>query len=291
MNLPKISAKFETVTPAMADVWLATMVPNRKLKEATVAMYANDMANGSWLLSPQGIAFDDADHLFDGQHRLRGILRAQRPVTLLVLRGFPAKQDDFNTMDAVDCGAGRSLPDRLKLMGCHPGNPNLVCAVAKQIALAVMGKNNRSSKKISLANTLAVIDLWKAEITMVCRVIDRPGFSQIRNAEVVAALAIAAAVSPKRTQTLVETLASGAGLDRASPILELRNSYIAARCEERGEKLALCLSAVLCEWYKLTGREIHREENKKTAANYFREKQADRFAKVETLFRQAQPAA
>lgn len=281
---PKISARFELVGPELASQWLETMAPNRKLKEASVAMYANDMAMGNWALSPQGIAFDEHGECFDGQHRLRAVVRSGMTVALLVLRGFPESQEKCRTMDVVDCGAMRTLPDRLKLMGCYAGNPNLVCAIARQIALVVVGANSRAARRLSLATTLEIIGLWAEELGWVGPLLDTPAFRPGRNAGVATAWVLAAAVCPKRTREALGRFTSGAGLDAQSALLELRNALISGRTGESQQRVQLCLSALLCEWHKLPGNQIHKAANLSAADAFFRERQKERLEKVAELF-------
>lgn len=280
----KITSKVEMITPAKAAAYLSNMAPNRRPKEATVAMYANDMVNGEWLLSHQGIAFDVNGLLFDGQHRLLAIIRANVPAPILVLRGFPAKQTNINTMDTVDCGVGRSLGDRLRIMGCYAGNPNLACAVARQIAAAVMGPNCRASRKLSIANVLAIIAIWKDELGTVCQKVDRCGFGPMRNAYVVAAFTLACAAYPNKTRAAVDKLTTGAGLTEKSPLLELRTAFINDRAGDRSEKMFLCFSALLCEWHELAPKEMYKTANLELAADHFKSRQADRFDQVKKLF-------
>ena len=282
---PKITARFERIDPATATAYLATMGPNRKLKDSTVAQYANDMANGAWLLSPQGIAFDDAGVLFDGQHRLGAIVRAGLPVPVLVLRGFPARQQDLATMDAVDCGVTRSIADRLRLMTGRNLNPNLVAATVRHIVQFTMGRNRRACRKLSLSAVLAVADLWASQLAAVCKLVDRPGFTQIRKAEVVAAMTLCAAVCPNKTEKALSALVSGAGLAAGSPLLELRNAFLFGRVgDEPGDRLAACLSAILCEWLAIPGKQLFSAENRKAATTYILDRQGDRIPRLQALF-------
>ncbi|MEI6655778.1 MAG: hypothetical protein WCP45_13520 [Verrucomicrobiota bacterium] len=281
---PPITAKIEVVTPAKAKAWLETMSPNRKVKDSSVAMYASDMANGNWKISPQGIAFDDGKALFDGQHRLLAVIRCGLSVPLLVLRGFPTLQGKMKTMDVVDCGAIRSLPDRLKLMGCYAGNPNLVCAIARQIAMIAIGKNSRATRRISLATTLEIIGLWSAEITQVAVVLDRSTFRPGRNAGVAAAFVLAAATCPNKTRDALAQLSTGANLDHGSPLLELRNALISGRAGDNSDRAIYCLSALLCQWHKLPGSQVFKDANKAPAEKYFRDKNQARFDRLAKLF-------
>ena len=285
MSIPiRITCCIETVTPAKAHAWLLSMSPNRTVKEATVVMYASDMANGNWKLSPQGIAFDENKSLFDGQHRLLAVIRCGLAIPMLIIRGFPTTQGKMKTMDVVDCGAIRTLPDSLKLMGCYSGNPNLVCAIARQIVRLVMGAHARASRRISLASTLEIIGLWSSEITQVAAVLDRNDFRPGRNSSVAAAFVIAAATCPKKTAVSLTQLSTGANLDHGSPLLELRNALISGRAGENAERTSFCLSALLCQWHKMPGSQIFKDSNKAPAENFFREKQQDRFTRVAKLF-------
>jgi hypothetical protein len=111
----KVCFIFCLVTPELASDWLKHNRKNRRLKETTLEAYAMDMRNGAWLTTHQGIAFDAADNLTDGQHRLQGIVRSKRPVLLLISTGWPVESSKRKTMDAVDRGVNRSLADQLHL--------------------------------------------------------------------------------------------------------------------------------------------------------------------------------
>lgn len=101
-----IITKVVNVTPDMAREWLKANVHNRRVRPNVVDRYARDMADGKWMLTHQGIAFDKNGTLVDGQHRLLAICKANVPVTMMVTDGF-----DPDTMMIVDTNAGRTLAD------------------------------------------------------------------------------------------------------------------------------------------------------------------------------------
>ena len=280
---PKITACIESVTPAKAAEWLASMGRNRNVKEPSVAMYANDMVNGNWKISPQGIAFDEAGTLFDGQHRLRAVVRAGLAVPMLVLRGFPVEQGKMKTMDVVDCGVLRSLPDRLKLMGCYAGNPNLMCATARALAIFLMHRA-RAARRISLSTTLDIIAIWNAEFTQVMPVFDKANFKPARNATVAAAFVISAAVNLPLTLESLARLTSGANLAEGSALLELRNSLINGTMESGTLRTGLCLTALLCQQHSIPGAKIYKPANQEKAEKYFREKQSSKVLALTNYF-------
>ena len=280
----KITAKVETVSPKTAAAYLATMVANRKLKKDSVVQYANDMINGKWLVSPQGIAFDEEGRLFEGQHRLHAVIRADLSVPMLVLRGFPVRQSTLKTMDVVDGGVLRSLADRLKLMGAYHGNPNLGSAAARQIAAVVVGVNSRAARKVSLASTLEILSIWKREMHAVCSVLDRPLFKPFRNGPTVAAFSIAAVADLKLLDRDMGRLTTGANLDADSPLLELRNLHFSPVAWKDRECVTMILAALYCTWKGLPGKAFMKEPVRAEALEYFRAAQPARYAKVESLF-------
>lgn len=280
----KITASIENITPAMAEAYLATMVHNRSPKDATIAMYCNDMLNGKWLLSPQGIAFNQDKQLFDGQHRLKAIIRGGLTIPMLVLRGFPAKQETGNTMDVLDAGIGRSIADRLKLMGTHHGNPNLTSGAARQIAATIYGER-RANRKLSIAAVLEIHRLWKAEFNAVCKVMDNSRFRHCRNAFTVAAFTIAAKADIQKLDLDLGRYATGAGLEADSPLLELRELLLAGSGDVKPrEKTRLALSALYCAWHQLPAKAMRKPDTQAAALEYFRAAQPDRFEQVTKLF-------
>jgi len=280
---PKILATIKNVSPSMAREWLASMGRNRTVKQSSVAMYANDMVNGNWKLSPQGIAFDAEGRLFDGQHRLHAVRRAGVTVPMLVLQGFPVEQGKVKTMDIVDCGALRSLPDRLKLMGCYAGNPNLICSTARALAIFVM-HGSRAARRISLSTTMDIIAIWNSELAYIMPVLDKANFKPSRNAPVAAAFILSAAVNPSLTREYLGRLTSGANLEAASALLELRNALTNGTAAAGPSRTGLCITAILCQQQSVPGAKIYKAANQEKAETYVREKQSSKIKELTDLF-------
>lgn len=94
-----------TVTPEVAGKWLEhNYNGQRKISWNRVERYANDMREGRWQVTHQGVAFAPDGTLLDGQHRLWAIIQAEVPVALYVVRNADPK-----TYSVLDQGAGRSL--------------------------------------------------------------------------------------------------------------------------------------------------------------------------------------
>lgn len=107
-----VTAKVETITPEMAEKWLTTMVTNRTPSEARVLEYAIQIDEDKWSLNGESIKFDAQGRLFDGQHRLRACVLAEKPFRSLVARGM-----DEGAFKTVDTGKTRTHADMFSVAG------------------------------------------------------------------------------------------------------------------------------------------------------------------------------
>lgn len=105
-------SKFETITPAKAQKWLATMEQNRRVKRGNIIALTRAIENDEWVANGETIKFDEDGHLIDGQHRLLAVVEADKPIQSLVVRDLPAI-----SQETVDTGKARTLADTLKLRG------------------------------------------------------------------------------------------------------------------------------------------------------------------------------
>lgn len=110
--------KFEIidVTPEKASEWLTHGPHNpRPLKKFIIDKYAQDMRQGHWRLTHQGIAFNKDGQVIDGQHRLSAIIKSGKTAKMAVFRDV--EEDNF---DVMDIGALRTRSDILAIEGIPP---------------------------------------------------------------------------------------------------------------------------------------------------------------------------
>lgn len=103
----------EMVTPEKAAAYLEHNKNNRPVRRSRVQRYALLIQAGRWKASHQGIAFDEAGTLVDGQQRLEAIVLCGIGVEMLVTTGLP--KDSYKSFDS---GASRNDHDRL----CYAGH-------------------------------------------------------------------------------------------------------------------------------------------------------------------------
>lgn len=98
------------VTPEMAKKWLLENTGNRKIRMSHVRFLIDCLQRGEWIKTHQGIAFDNAGRLLDGQHRLTAISISGISAEMMVT--FDADPDTFA---AIDSGLKRSYAEILRI--------------------------------------------------------------------------------------------------------------------------------------------------------------------------------
>ena len=104
-----------TITPEMALDMLCKNSSNRKIRQNRVRYYANQMREGKWHLTGQGITFAKDGTLLDGQHRLHAIVECEIPQEMLVVY-------DADKVATYDCGLKRSMSDQIQLANVKYAN-------------------------------------------------------------------------------------------------------------------------------------------------------------------------
>ena len=106
---------FTTITPEIAEGILDAsegVFRNRKIRLATVDLYANDMANDRWDLNGETIKLTKDGVCIDGQNRLKAIIKSGKPQVMIVVVGV--QPDAYKT---IDIGLKRSLENALQFQG------------------------------------------------------------------------------------------------------------------------------------------------------------------------------
>lgn len=98
------SVRFEEIDAKRAQELLDTNIAtNRNQSKSRAGRYTTDIVSGHWMTTHQGIALNENGQLIDGQHRLKGIVDADKivpgiSVTMMICEGVP--MNTFTTMDA-----------------------------------------------------------------------------------------------------------------------------------------------------------------------------------------------
>jgi hypothetical protein len=122
-----MEAKFETVTPVLAEQFLHCSAPNRPIRKKHVQVLAGAIQRGEWKANGEAIIFDQQGKMIDGQHRCNAVIKAGRSIKSLVVRGV-----EKGSFETIDSGAKRSNGDVLAMEG--EANANGLAAILRFIA-------------------------------------------------------------------------------------------------------------------------------------------------------------
>lgn len=293
VSLGGIVVRFVDITPAMAKAWLrGNNRNNRSMKESTVHAYARDMRSGAWLLTHQGVAFNDKDELLDGQHRLAAIELSGVTVTMLVITGLPSegrsataepKAKAVRTMDAVDRGAARSIADILELQH-GVVKPRLVSMTAAAVARLCL---DGGKFKMTMPALLTILETFKAGISFAVQ--GAPTTLGLRQSFVLGCVALAFEVKPKETAAFYEKLVTGESLDRKSPVLHVRNWLMSNSGAQigGGPKALLTAAGALMQHLQAFIENRPMESlatHSKAGLEFFKGQQAQKVKRIASLF-------
>jgi hypothetical protein len=100
------------VTPSLAEHFLSKNILNRNISHSLVTKYANDMENGNWRQTHQGIAFYEDDTVADGQHRLLAVIKSRSTIPMMITYGLK-KESSLG----IDYHRPRNIVDGIKIGG------------------------------------------------------------------------------------------------------------------------------------------------------------------------------
>lgn len=216
----------ETISPERARRYLASNTSNRAVRAAWVQRLAGMIRDGQWKLTHQGIAFDPAGRLIDGQHRLLAIVAANKPAQLMVAR--EVEEDSYRHIDG---GAPRTFADRLRLCNDATANKTLNAIVRMHIVItrgqSAVNVNAIEDQFLSMdAAYMAASKSWLKRV---------PG---VTRAEVGAAMASYFQAHPKEAHEFCQQLVTGEGLYAGMPAHVLREGLLAGRAGQGSGSLA-----------------------------------------------------
>jgi len=214
-----LTAQFVVATKPLIDGLLALNTRNRKLMGSAVSRLKNDILDGAYLATCQGIGVDRHGVLADGQHRLVAIKEAgYPPVVILLVTGL-----DPNAQAVIDRGAKRSLADALALVEGRTVSNAVVAACS--IFITIKNAHNKSvdfghvdRACRALGRIKAAVRQWEDDVSAILSVVGS------FRAAVVAALAVYHRHEPEAALAFATKLRTGVNLSADDPALRLREA-------------------------------------------------------------------
>lgn len=192
---------------------------NRRVRQGHIDYLAEQILRDNYVLTNQGVGVDVNGVLIDGQHRLQAIVKAEFPnVQLLVVYGLPP-----SARVAVDIGVNRTMSDIMRFAFDRPEASSLMMATVRAWGLCtIYGGKPPPSKRIPPEQ---MFDWYQTLSPAMESVLNQAGSNRLA-APVLAALCHRIHRQPhdsERVMLFLDQLVSGAGLEKDSPVLRLRN--------------------------------------------------------------------
>jgi len=205
-----ISISLESITPALAQVYLATAKRNRRIYQTAVNKWRNAMASGMWEFTGESIQFDTGGHLINGQHRLTALtlLPKETEIMFLVVRGLAE-----DAQLAMDQGRIRQAGQQLSMLGFK--DANVVAAGVRLYAAHSSGLLFRDNKTAQETITTPFIEAWVSEHANIVAALGKYT-TDIRRNDAPVSVAYAAAIiftqkDPAAAREFFRMLSHGAG--------------------------------------------------------------------------------
>lgn len=217
-----ITFGLELLTPQFAAKTLESQNGvNRRINQSALRKLCKDMTAGKYLITHQGIAFDAAGNLLDGQHRLRAIVLTGLSVWMLVSRGWPtavmlANGSSLPTFAALDVpGNARTIRTFLHSLGI--GNDREVATICT--GLVALAHNYRLITSVTNSIVKAVYETVTPSITSVAEIARTRGIVKLP-AGALWCFSWAHTVHPETVETMMRETIQASG-DEASPARKL----------------------------------------------------------------------
>lgn len=251
------------VTPEVAEAWLERNEANvRDVQQTRVDELVRAIQRGAWRLTHQGLAFDRAGRLLDGQHRLTAIFLGSTPCVVAVARAV-----DPAGLGVMDCGSPRSLNVRLRGRLDAPTLKRAYATVERSLVQGYRGGVMGESDLLAFAARVGPSLAWVLDVIAAKR-------ERLHIATVWGALVFAHAIPSERAsvEAFGESLRSGANLDGDSPVLRLREHILGAAFPDPFDTMCRTLSALRLY---ATGKRCARLQANGSAVAYYVDRRPD----------------
>jgi len=243
--------KLKTITPEIARDLLSRNTDNRNMREKTAQFYADQIKGGKWELNGTTIVVGENGRILDGQHRLRAIVLANKPIQSFIVTDIAE-----NTFGTIDVGLRRSPSDILHIHS--GGRVRWGTAIAAALKIVYLfGEDGTFNSSLDREKSLThniLIELYDAnpDIQDNLEII-----SQYKNVLNVIPHSLATGlytvmkrIDPEANEKFWLAFDSGANLGSRSPVLALKNRFGTYMAHNGGHKVRrrLAIAMIVKAW-------------------------------------------
>lgn len=147
-----VQTTIETITPKIAEQYLAMNRENRPIRRARVEQYSLQMKKGQWLFSGDPLRFDENGRLLDGQHRLLAVIDADIELEMVVMRGL-----ETEVFKILDTGYNRQVATAI---GFGKKSATNIAAATRLLWVVDVGGDPRNTRDTSLVTRTDIVDYY-----------------------------------------------------------------------------------------------------------------------------------
>lgn len=256
-DLENVTFSIEYVTPEIAAGWLESSSGNRKLIPSNTKALVNDILNGNFCATHQGVAIDENGRMIDGNHRADAICASGVGVVLVVSRGWP-----HDISAPIDQGARRDPAWIAVLQGVITEEQRSK-AGPLTAALTLLEKRFVPKMTPGLIEIAFTSDR-KDGLVWACK----HSAAKV-SVSVLAALAYAYPVAPQQIQEFYEAVKTGIGLKAGDPALALREA-VKPGDRKSDTRLAIMLKTLRCAQVYVEGGRLSKCQLTEQGFEHFR---------------------
>lgn len=143
--------------PDMAKKLLELNTSNRNIRKHKLDAYVRDMRSGNWPDNGQTISVSNRGVLFDGQHRLMAIIKADVviPVRIVIV------EHSREVKESIDTGASKGMSDFLGMDG-HADTHRVAAGIRALYTYAKGRENYLNARDITISEMRRVLEMAPA---------------------------------------------------------------------------------------------------------------------------------
>lgn len=230
------SSSIITLTPALAEALLKVNTANRRMRRSRVQAYAAAIRRGEWVVNGEGISISSDGRLLNGQHRCAAVVMTGISIQTLLVTGL-----DPAVFDTIDGGGKRTTADVMQIKG--EGSPAATAAIARLLCLYIATGDPYNSNPAIAPSSRQLLDLVQQHprLRETTRWVDSTRWCKKYMHPSVAGFChyMFSGVDASATKQFFGMLESGAGLEKSSPILQLRNRLTETAAGKTSTDMAL----------------------------------------------------
>lgn len=234
------------ITPDLAAKMLESNTHNRTVNDLHVSRLGEDMKNGKWIVTHQGLAWDATGTLIDGQHRLWAVLGSKTSVVMMC-----AYNVDPDALKVIDTGKTRTVGQTLDLVS---GRKNGRLVTSRSAVIRSLEARRVVAARVMTQDVEEIYARHEAGLTWSTKAL--PGIKGGESAPVAGALAFCYPTNPGKMDAFAAQVRLGEMLSKSDPAYALRRLIVDQSASAQEGRWVLALGTVRCVYAYLHDESI-----------------------------------